>query len=151
MDSKLKYRQHIAHAAFKGLEAALELKRLRGLSAATARQLFTATVAPTIDYASNVWMHACKDKLKRPVNRVQRMGAQAIVGSFLTVVTSVAEAEAHTVSVEERLCGEQSSFGSTYTPSLTPTPCDALRRESKVLPRALDHPSTKWHAVLEIF
>lgn len=103
MDSKLKYRQHIARAASKGLEAAMELKRLRGLSAATARQLFTATVAPTIDYASNVWMHACKDKLIGPINRVQRMGAQAIVGTFLTVATSVAEAEAHIISVHERL------------------------------------------------
>ncbi|OAQ57605.1 reverse transcriptase [Pochonia chlamydosporia 170] len=103
MDSKLKYRQHIAYAASKGLEAALELKRLKGLSATTARQLFTATVVPTVDYASNVWMHACKDKLIGPVNRVQRTGAQAIVGTYLTVATSVAEAEAHIVSVHERL------------------------------------------------
>ena len=75
----------------------------KGLSAATARQLFTATVAPAVDYASNVWVHACKDKLIGPVNRVQRTGAQAIVGTYLTVATSVAEAEAHIVSVHERL------------------------------------------------
>lgn len=75
MDSKLKYRQHTAYAASKGLEAAMELKRFKGLSAATARQLFTATVIPTVDYALNVWMHACKDKLIKPVNRVQRTGA----------------------------------------------------------------------------
>lgn len=81
----------------------MELKRRRGLSAATARQLFRATVASTIDYASNVWMHACKDKLAGPINRVQRVGAQAIVGTFLIVATSVAEAEAHIVSVQERL------------------------------------------------
>ncbi|KFG86898.1 putative Transposon I factor [Metarhizium anisopliae] len=92
MDSKLKYRQHTAYAASKGLEAAMELKRFKGLSAATARQLFTATVIPTVDYASNVWMHACKDKLIGPVNRVQRTGAQEIVGTYLTVATSVAEA-----------------------------------------------------------
>jgi ribonuclease HI len=103
MDSKLKYRQHIAYAASKGLEAAMELKRFKGLSAATARQLFTATVVPTVDYASNVWMHACKDKLSGPVNRVQRTAAQAIVGTYLTVATSIAEAEAHIISVHERL------------------------------------------------
>jgi hypothetical protein len=62
MDARLKYKEHIARAASKGLEAAMELRRLRGLSPATARQLFTATVAPAVDYASNVWMHACKDK-----------------------------------------------------------------------------------------
>lgn len=102
MDSRLKYRQHIAYAASKGLEAAMALKRLSGLSAATARQLFTATVVPTVDYASSVWMHACKDKLLGSVNRVQRAGAQAIVGTFLRVAVNVAEAEANIISVQER-------------------------------------------------
>ncbi|KAJ5471428.1 hypothetical protein N7530_008785 [Penicillium desertorum] len=102
MDTKLKYKEHIARAASKGLEAAMELRRLRGLSPATARQLFTSTVAPVMDYASNVWMHACKDKATGPINRVQRVGAQAIVGTFLTVATSVAEAEAHLTTVQHR-------------------------------------------------
>lgn len=103
MDSRLKFRQHVAMAASKGLEAAMELKRLRGLSARTARQLFMATVTPAVDYASNVWMHVYQEKLMAPINRVQRTGAQAIVGTFLTVATAVAEAEAHIVSVRERL------------------------------------------------
>jgi ribonuclease HI/exonuclease III len=102
MDAKIKYKEHIARAASKGLEAALELKRLRGLSPATARQLFTATVAPVVDYASNVWMHAFKDRLIGPINRVQRVGAQAIVGTFLTVATAVAEAEAHIAPAQDR-------------------------------------------------
>jgi hypothetical protein len=68
MDARLKYKEHIVRAASKGLEAAMELQRLRGLSPATARQLFTATVAPAVDYASNVWMHACKDKAIGPIN-----------------------------------------------------------------------------------
>lgn len=102
MDAKLKYEEHIARAAAKGLEAVLQLRRLRGLSVATARQLFISTVAPTVDYASNVWMHAFKGKLVGPINRVQRIGAQAIVGTFLTVATSVAEAEAHIASAQER-------------------------------------------------
>ncbi|KAJ5500659.1 hypothetical protein N7453_009710 [Penicillium expansum] len=102
MDTRLKYKEHIARAASKGLEAAMELRRLRGLSPATARQLFTSTVAPVVDYASNVWMHACKDKAMGPINRVQRVGAQAIVGTFLTVATSVAEAEAHIATTQRR-------------------------------------------------
>jgi hypothetical protein len=80
----------------------MELRRLRGLSPATARQLFASTVAPVVDYASNVWMHACKDKAMGPINRVQRVGAQAIVGTFLTVATSVAEAEAHMATAQRR-------------------------------------------------
>ncbi|KAI1829039.1 hypothetical protein DTO027I6_10118 [Penicillium roqueforti] len=102
MDTRLKYKEHIARAASKGLEAAMELRRLRGLYPATARQLFTSTVAPVVDYASNVWMHACKDKAMGPINRVQRVGAQAIVGTFLTVATSVAEAEAHIATARHR-------------------------------------------------
>ena len=102
MDSRLKYKEHIARAASKGLEAAMELKRLRGLSPATARQLFTSTVASVVDYASSVWMHALKDKAVGPINRVQRVGAQAIVGTFLTVATSVAEAEAHIAPAQSR-------------------------------------------------
>jgi hypothetical protein len=66
----------------------------------TARQLFTSTVAPLVDYASNVWMHAFKDKAIGPINRVQRVGAPAIIGTFLTVTTSVAEAEAHIASAQ---------------------------------------------------
>ena len=102
MDSGLKYKEHIALAAAKGLKAAMELQRLRGLTPATARQLFTTMVAPVVDYASNVWMHACKYRRASPINRVQRIGAQAIVGTFLTVATSVAEAEAHIASTHER-------------------------------------------------
>ena len=102
MDAKIKYKEHIARASSKGLEAALELKRLRGLSPATARQLFTSMVVPVMDYASNVWMHAFTNRLKGPINRVQRLGAQAIVGTFLTVATSVAEAEAGIVPAQDR-------------------------------------------------
>ncbi|OQE67429.1 hypothetical protein PENNAL_c0172G09561, partial [Penicillium nalgiovense] len=102
MNTRLKYKEHIARAASKGLEAAMELRRLRGLTPASARQLFTSTVAPVVDYASNVWMHACKDRAMGPINRVQRVGAQALVGTFLTVATRVAEAEAHIATAQHR-------------------------------------------------
>jgi hypothetical protein len=38
-----------------------------------------------------------------PINRVQKIGAQAIVGTSMTVATSVAEAEATIPTVEDRL------------------------------------------------
>ena len=47
-------------------------------------------------------MHACKDKAAGPISRVQRVGAQAITGAFLTVATSVAEAEAHIATARQR-------------------------------------------------
>jgi hypothetical protein len=54
IDLELRYKKHIAKTATKGLKAALALKRLRMLSPSTARQLFNATVALVMDYASNV-------------------------------------------------------------------------------------------------
>ena len=102
MDTQLRYKQHIARATTKGLLAALALKRLRLVSPQTARQLFGATVAPVVDYASSVWMHACGVKGMALMNRIQRVGAQAIIGAFRTVATAVAEAEASIRTVGER-------------------------------------------------
>jgi hypothetical protein len=102
MDSELRYAQHIGKAATKGLLAAMALKRLRLVSPSTARQLFGATVAPVVDYASNVWMHACGCKGMALMNRIQRIGAQAVTGAFRTVATAVAEAEASIRTIGER-------------------------------------------------
>ena len=103
MDARLNYKEHIARAASRGVKAAIELRRMCGLSPATARQLFTAMVAPTVDYASNVWRHACIGKRAKMLDQVQKIGAQAITGAFRTVATSVAEAEAHISGVQQRL------------------------------------------------
>ncbi|EAQ84812.1 hypothetical protein CHGG_08826 [Chaetomium globosum CBS 148.51] len=94
MDRELRYKQHIARTAAKGLAAALALKRLKMLSPRTARQLFVATVAPVMDYAANVWMHACGEKALSWLNRAQKIGALAITGAFRAAATAVVEAEA---------------------------------------------------------
>lgn len=102
MDSRLRYQEHAAHTATKGLQAAMALKRLRGLSPSVTRKLFNATVAPVVDYASSVWMHARRASAERVLKRVQRAGGQAVVGCFQTVGTAVAEAEANLPTIEER-------------------------------------------------
>jgi len=101
MDSRLRYQEHTARAATRGLRAAMALKRLRGLSPPVTRKLFNATVAPVVDYASSVWMHARRASAERVLNRVQRIGGQAVVGCFRTVGTAVAEAEANIPTIEE--------------------------------------------------
>jgi hypothetical protein len=95
MDTRLKYKEYIVRAASKGLEAAMELRRLRGLSLLIVQQLFTSTVTSVVDYASNIWIHAFKDRAIGPINRVQRVGAQAIIGIFLIVAISMVEVEAY--------------------------------------------------------
>jgi hypothetical protein len=102
MDSELRYKSHISKTATKALKAALALKRLRMLSPSTARQLFNATVAPVMDYASNVWMHTAKEAAIGVLNRAQRIGAQAITGAFHTVSVAIAEAEAYIRPIQQR-------------------------------------------------
>jgi hypothetical protein len=101
-DTRLRYQEHSARAATTGLQAAMALKRLRGLSLSVTRKLFNATVAPVVDYASSVWMHARRASAERVLKRVQRVGGQAVVGCFQTVGTAVAEAEANLPTIEER-------------------------------------------------
>jgi ribonuclease HI len=106
MDSQLRFEEHIASAATKGLTAAMALRRLKMISPQTARQLFIATVAPATDYASNVWMHACGAKGTKYLNRIQKQGAIAVTGAFRTVATAVAEAEAGIQPFHNRRLGK---------------------------------------------
>ena len=102
MDSELRYEEHIKEAATRGLRAAMGLRRLKMLTPRTARQLFVATVAPTMDYASNVWSHRRGWRKTKWLNEAQKMGAQAITGAFKTVSVAVAEAEAGILPIGER-------------------------------------------------
>jgi len=102
MDSELRYKTHITNATTEGIKAAMALKRLRMLSPSTARRLFEATVVPVVDYASNIWKHMCGTRAMAMMDRVQRIGAQAITGVFHTVATAVGEAEAYIDTVQER-------------------------------------------------
>lgn len=110
MDTQLRFKQHIAKATTRGVLAAAALMRLRLVSPTTARRLFGATVAPVVDYASNVWMHACGCKGLALMNRIQRLGAQAVTGAFRTVATAVAEAEASIRTVRERHAERATKF-----------------------------------------
>jgi hypothetical protein len=101
MDTQLRYKKHILRAANRGLQAALSLKRLGMLSPRVARQLFHSAVIPVVDYANTVWMHAGQRHLG-PLNRIQRIGGQAVTGAFSTVATAVVEAEASIQSINTR-------------------------------------------------
>jgi hypothetical protein len=72
------------------------------LSPASARQLFDTTVAPVIDYASNVWMYAVHEAEMAVLNRSQKIGARAITGAFRTVALAVVEAEAYIRPIRQR-------------------------------------------------
>jgi len=117
LDQGLRFKEHLAEKAEKALKAALALKRLQGLNPSTMRQLYTATVAPVIDYASPVmdyaspvmdyaspvWYLAVSNKTLSVLHRAQRVAAQAIVGGFRTLGLDVAVLEAGIPSLQQRL------------------------------------------------
>jgi hypothetical protein len=63
-----------------------------------------------IDYATNIWSHACGSSAMAALNRVQRTGAQAITWVFRTVATVIREAEANIATVRERHQGKAAAF-----------------------------------------
>jgi ribonuclease HI len=102
LDQQLRFKHHTARTAKRGLRAAMALRRLRSLRASTARQLFTATVAPVVDYASFVWSTRLTNAMTNLLLPIQRLAAQAIVGTFRTVALPVAEAEAAIEPLQSR-------------------------------------------------
>ncbi|KJZ68284.1 hypothetical protein HIM_12324 [Hirsutella minnesotensis 3608] len=102
MDDELRFQEHMVKAAANGLNAAMGLRRLKMLSPRGSRQVFEATVAPAMDYASNVWTHALRANHVGWMNKAQMVGAQAITGAFRTVAKTVAMAEANIRTVGER-------------------------------------------------
>src|SRR5947199_7160960 len=95
--------QHTARATKRGIKAALALKRLKGLRPRTVRHLFQSTVAPVIDYSSNVWAMNLSANMRRLLNQPQCISTQVIIGAFHMVALSVAEAEANIDNVELHL------------------------------------------------
>ncbi|KUL82055.1 hypothetical protein ZTR_10680 [Talaromyces verruculosus] len=96
---RMHFREHVAAAAKKGFRAALGLKRLRGLTPDTARQLFMAMVTPTVDYAASVWCSFTKHGTVAPwiirsFNPIQRSATQAIIGVYRYAALAIAESEA---------------------------------------------------------
>jgi ribonuclease HI len=94
LDQQLRFYEHYAHVAKRGLRAVMALKRLRALQPNTTRQLFIAAVAPTIDYASFIWSARANERTLKLLEPIQRIAAQAIVGTFRTVALGIAQAEA---------------------------------------------------------
>lgn len=99
----LRYREHVAGKADKDFKAAPALKRLQGLRSASMRQLFLATAAPVMDYASPTWYLAVSNKTLIKLEKAQRVTAQAIIGGFGTMGVNAAVTEAGITNLRQRL------------------------------------------------
>jgi len=97
-DKKLNYQSHVQYVAKKGTKFALAISRVAkstwGAHYRYVRQLFTAVVAPRMDYAASIWhrppkygkMHA-PTQLSKLVS-AQRIAMKAIIGCFRTTSTA---------------------------------------------------------------
>ena len=102
MDLRLRFKNHVKKILTKGLKVVLALKRMRTLTSAAARQLFNATVAPVINYASSVWMHTLGPTTTKTIRQIQKLGGQAVTGAFSSVAGAVSEAEAYISLIKAR-------------------------------------------------
>ena len=102
IDSELRYKNHVKKISNKGLKTALTVKQMRVLSPTTARQLFIATVAPVIHYASSIWMHTVGPSTTKVIRQIQKLRGQSITGAFSSVAEAIVEAEVYILPVKAR-------------------------------------------------
>ena len=127
MDQKLNFKTHLAEIGERARKAALAIRRLRGLRASTARQLYISTVAPVMDYAAPVWCPKTTTAVLKELERGQRIGAQCITSCFKTVALATAEAEAGILPIRERQYRQTAKFWVGLHTLPNGHPCAKLR------------------------
>lgn len=105
-DNELRMKQHISHVGSKATTQCLAIKRLKGLTPKVMRQLYISTVTSITDYAASTWYRSklkATSGIRKTLDAIQRLGAQAITGDFKTVSLSILEVEAHITPTDFRL------------------------------------------------
>ena len=115
LDSGLTFKEYVARAAKRGWQPVKALPRLRGIRPATARQIYTATVASRIDYAAAVWYSRYLGRgmpqwMRQLLTPVDRFAAKVIINCFRTGSGEVACAEAGIHTTPLRLTRRIASF-----------------------------------------
>jgi ribonuclease HI len=121
-DKRLRFASHLQHVAKKGTKFALAISRIAkstwGAHYRHARQLFTAVVAPRMDYAASIWHRPAKYGETHPQSQInklvtaQRLAMRAIIGCFRTTATPALEIETALAPAHIRL---QSKILRTFT------------------------------------
>ena len=106
LDAKLNMKAHIDKVVQAATKKSLAMRRLRGVRPKQMRQLYGTVIATTTDYAACTWFARGRRGVQYHIarlNRIQRMGAQSVIGAFRTVSGAVLQDEAGLESVEARL------------------------------------------------
>ena len=113
LDAKLRMTNYIDKVVQAATKKCLALRRLKGIRPKHMRQLYRAVIVPATDYAASIWFAVdrwgTRDHITR-LDRIQRMGAQAIIGAFRTVSTAVLQDEAGLEPVESRLAWRTANY-----------------------------------------
>ena len=84
----------------------LAIRRLRRARPKQMSQLYRTVIVTTTDYAASTWFARGRRGMQYHIarlNRIQRMGAQGVIGAFRTVSGTVLQDEAGLEAVEARL------------------------------------------------
>src|SRR5437667_7336587 len=102
-DKNLRFKQHLKYMAKKGTKFTLAISRVTkatwGAEFQYLRRLFTAVVAPRMDYAASIWHRPTRYGQQAPSTQLsklvtaQRTTMKAILGCFHTTSTSALEVE----------------------------------------------------------
>ena len=106
MDSRLKMIQHVNSITATATRRCLALARLQDLKPKQKRQLFRTAITTKIDYAALAWFSYARRGVGQLINRlerVQRLGAQKILGAFKSTPLATIQSEAGLMPLEDRL------------------------------------------------
>lgn len=106
LDSGLSMDEHVSKVVARAIGKCMALRRIRGVRPAQMRQLYTAAVVPTTDYAASMWYAPSRIGVKRHVvalERVQRLASRLILRAYKSVAMLVLQSEARLQSVDDRL------------------------------------------------
>jgi ribonuclease HI len=106
LDARLSMDEHVSRVTTKGLKACLSLQAIKGVRPKQMRQLFRSCVLPIVDYAASTWFGPGQRGVVRLCNaleKVQRIGARAILRAWKAVALPILEAEANIEATKARL------------------------------------------------
>lgn len=92
LDSRLTMGEHGLKVAASAICKCMELRRITGVRSARMRQLYTAAVVPTKNYAPSTWYAPARPATKRHIavlEKVQRPAARLILRAYKSVALLV--------------------------------------------------------------
>ena len=110
-DQQLRFKSHVEYLTKKGAKFALAMSSIAKSNWGTpfqyVRQLFTAVVAPRLDYAASIWHRPGQGVGQiSKISTVQRLAMKTITGCFRTTPTSALEFETALLPPHLRLEGK---------------------------------------------